>query len=115
MQEHFQPQHTNPLEQQTTRKHIQSDSRRQEPVSLQCVPPIVWQNVHVFPEVCAAAKQTAWLVPHFTVSQCLSVLITLGSHHTRGRMQRSLRTIADDVLAEGGPGNQAKPPKPWNH
>lgn len=96
----------------TTRKHIQSDSSRQEPVSLQCVPPIIWQILYVFPELCAAAKQTGWLMPHFTVSQCLSVLIRLRSHHTRGRTQRSLMTIADDVLAEGGPGNKAKPPKP---
>lgn len=90
----------------TTRKHIQVDLSRKEPVSLQCVPPIIWQILYVFPELCAAAKQTAWLMPHFTVSQCLSVLITLRSRHTRGQTQRSLTTIADDVLAEGGPGKK---------
>lgn len=64
----FQPQHTNLLEQ---RPHVNTfkltGADRNQSVYNACHPSF-GKILYVFPELCAAAKQTARLTPHFTVS-----------------------------------------------
>lgn len=42
----------------TTHKPLTLTEVRRELISLQCMPSIIWRNLHVCPELCSETKQT---------------------------------------------------------